>query len=114
MRSRATTADNSRRRLYGLSGIRTVTKSWRWAEHTSSVPGVSGTVRDLRRYTSVKYRDIIRTIERHGWHLVSQEGSHRQYKHPVKLGKVTIAGKPGLDVPPKTLNSILRQAGLKI
>jgi predicted RNA binding protein YcfA (HicA-like mRNA interferase family) len=40
-------------------------------------------------------------------------GSHRQYKHPRKTGTVTVAGKPSLDVPPGTLNSILKQAGLK-
>lgn len=40
-------------------------------------------------------------------------GSHRQFKHPTKSGTVTVAGKPGLDVPPETLNSIYKQAGLK-
>jgi len=39
--------------------------------------------------------------------------SHRQYKNPSKPGTVTVAGKPSLDVPPGTLNSILKQAGLK-
>lgn len=48
-----------------------------------------------------------------GWYVDSQEGSHRQLKHPSKPGKVTVAGKPSKDVPPKTLASILRQAGLK-
>ncbi|MHB9078990.1 MAG: type II toxin-antitoxin system HicA family toxin [Pirellulaceae bacterium] len=45
--------------------------------------------------------------------LVHQKGSHRQYKHPVKSGRVTVAGHPVDDVAPGTLNSILRQAGLK-
>ena len=45
--------------------------------------------------------------------LVAQKGSHRQYKHPAKSGKVTIAGKPTKDIPKGALNSILRQAGLK-
>jgi len=52
-------------------------------------------------------------IERDGWHLVRTKGSHRQYRHPLKHGTVTIAGKPNLDVPPGTLNNILKQAGLK-
>jgi len=52
-------------------------------------------------------------LEQDGWTLVRTKGSHRQFKHPVKSGTVTVAGKPGLDVPPGTLNSILKQAGLK-
>jgi predicted RNA binding protein YcfA (HicA-like mRNA interferase family) len=52
-------------------------------------------------------------IEGEGWRVVRQKGSHRQFHHPAKQGTVTIAGKPGMDVPPGTLNSILKQAGLK-
>ena len=48
-----------------------------------------------------------------GWFLVSTEGSHRQFKHAVKAGRVTVAGHGSDDVHPKTLNSILTQAGLK-
>ena len=61
----------------------------------------------------MKVREVIRLIEADGWAEVAQKGSHRQYKHPRKPGKVTIAGHPGEDVHPGTLNSILRQAGLK-
>jgi predicted RNA binding protein YcfA (HicA-like mRNA interferase family) len=61
----------------------------------------------------MKYREVIRLIERDGWKLVAQRGSHRQYEHPVKPGKVTVAGKPGLDVPRGTAANILRQAGLR-
>jgi len=57
-------------------------------------------------------RDLIRLIQEDGWHQVGQTGSHRQYKHPTKPGRVTIAGKLFLDLPPKTERSILRQAGL--
>jgi len=60
----------------------------------------------------VKVRQLIEWIERDGWYLVRTRGSHRQYKHPTKQGRVTIAGKPAHDVHPKTLNSVLRQAGL--
>ena len=58
-------------------------------------------------------RDVIKLIESDGWYLFNMKGSHRHFKHPVKRGKVTVAGKPSVDVPPGTLNSILRQAGLK-
>jgi len=58
-------------------------------------------------------REIIKIIEEDGWCLVRTRGSHRQYKHDVKRGLVTIAGKPVDDLAPGTLNSILKQAGLK-
>ena len=61
----------------------------------------------------MKVRDVIRMVERDGRRIVNQEGSHRQYKHPGKKGRVTIAGHPSMDVDPKTQNSILKQAGLK-
>jgi predicted RNA binding protein YcfA (HicA-like mRNA interferase family) len=58
-------------------------------------------------------REVIRLIQQDGWVLVRTRGSHRQFHHPTKPGTVTIAGAPGQDLHPKTLNSILRQAGLK-
>lgn len=58
-------------------------------------------------------REAIRTVQRDGWRLVATKGSHRQYRHPTKPGKVTIAGKLSKDLPPGTWNSILKQAGLK-
>ena len=61
----------------------------------------------------MKIRDIIKILEREGWFLVRTRGSHRQYKHRIKSGLVTIAGKPGDDLAPGTLNSIFKQAGLK-
>lgn len=61
----------------------------------------------------MKVGELIRLLEQDGWRLVRTRGSHRQYKHPNKPGAVTVAGKPSLDVPPGTLNSILKQAGLK-
>lgn len=51
-------------------------------------------------------------IEADGWRLVGQRGSHRQYKHPRKPGRVTIAGKPSDDLPPALWKSILIQARL--
>lgn len=60
-----------------------------------------------------KVRDVLRLLEQDGWFLVATRGSHRQYKHPAKPGRVTIAGQSGHDVAPGTLSSILKQAGLK-
>ena len=48
-----------------------------------------------------------------GWNLVATKGSHRQFKHASKRGRVTVPGKPSDDLAPGTLNSILKQAGLK-
>lgn len=48
-----------------------------------------------------------------GWYQVATRGSHRQFKHPTKPGRVTVAGKPSHDLAPGTLNSILKQSGLK-
>jgi predicted RNA binding protein YcfA (HicA-like mRNA interferase family) len=61
----------------------------------------------------MKVRDAIRLIEDDGWFQVATRGSHRQYKHPRKAGRVTVAGKPSDDLAPGTWNSILKQAGLK-
>ncbi len=61
----------------------------------------------------MKVKEVIRLIESDGWFQVAQVGSHRQYKHSVKTGRVTIAGKLSKDIPPGTLNSILKQAQLK-
>jgi predicted RNA binding protein YcfA (HicA-like mRNA interferase family) len=57
-------------------------------------------------------REMMKLVEADGWVQVGQVGSHRQYKHPVKPGRVTISGKPSQDVYPKMERSILRQAGL--
>jgi predicted RNA binding protein YcfA (HicA-like mRNA interferase family) len=61
----------------------------------------------------VKVRNAIKLIEDDGWSLVATRGSHRQYKHLVKPGRVTIAGKLSDELAPGTWNSILKQAGLK-
>jgi predicted RNA binding protein YcfA (HicA-like mRNA interferase family) len=58
----------------------------------------------------MKIRDVIKIIEDDGWYLVETKGSHRQYKHPTKLGRVTIAGHPNDDLAPGTLNSVFKQA----
>jgi predicted RNA binding protein YcfA (HicA-like mRNA interferase family) len=61
----------------------------------------------------MKVREAVRLIHDDGWFLVRTKGSHRQFHHPRKPGTVTIAGHPSVDIPPGTLNSILKQAGLK-
>jgi predicted RNA binding protein YcfA (HicA-like mRNA interferase family) len=60
----------------------------------------------------MKVREVLRLLADDGWVQTSQKGSHRQLEHPTKSGKVTVAGKLSDDVPPGTLKSILRQAGL--
>jgi predicted RNA binding protein YcfA (HicA-like mRNA interferase family) len=61
----------------------------------------------------MKIRDLIRLLEQEGWYQVRMKGSHRQFRHPSKPGTVTVAGKPSGDIPPGTLNAILKHAGLK-
>ncbi len=61
----------------------------------------------------MKVGEMLRLLRDDGWYLVTRRGSHRQFKHPSKSGRVTVAGKPSDDLAPGTLNSILKQAGLK-
>ena len=61
----------------------------------------------------MKVRDVLKRMAADGWVMKSQEGSHRQFTHPTKPGKVTVPGHPSDDVPRGTLNNILRRAGLK-
>jgi predicted RNA binding protein YcfA (HicA-like mRNA interferase family) len=63
----------------------------------------------------MKYRELIQKVEADGWYKERTVGSHLQFRHPAKPGTVTIAagGKLGKEVPPGTLNSVLKQAGLK-
>ena len=61
----------------------------------------------------MKVREVIRLVESDGWILAATRGSHRQYKHPKKPGRVTIAGHFSDDIRAGTLNSVLKQAGLK-
>lgn len=56
----------------------------------------------------MKVREVIALLEEDGWYLAKTKGSHRQFKHPTKPGKVTVSGKPSVDIPIGTLKSILR------
>lgn len=61
----------------------------------------------------VKVNEVLRLLQDNGWYVATTRGSHRQYKHASKSGRVTVPGKPSDEVAPGTLNSILKQAGLK-
>jgi predicted RNA binding protein YcfA (HicA-like mRNA interferase family) len=60
-----------------------------------------------------KVREAIRLVQRDGWYQVKSKGGHRQFKHPVRSGRVTISGRESDDLAPGTFDSILKQAGLK-
>jgi predicted RNA binding protein YcfA (HicA-like mRNA interferase family) len=61
----------------------------------------------------MKVREVVQMLEVDGWFLVATRGSHRQFKHAAKPGRVTVAGKQSDDLAPGTLNSILKQAQIK-
>jgi predicted RNA binding protein YcfA (HicA-like mRNA interferase family) len=62
----------------------------------------------------VKIRIVIKALEQAGWVLVTTRGSHRQFKHPLRPGRVTVAGRPSDDLAPGTLKSIARQSGVPL
>ncbi|HEY6320792.1 MAG TPA: type II toxin-antitoxin system HicA family toxin [Thermoanaerobaculia bacterium] len=61
----------------------------------------------------MKVGEVLTMLAKDGWTLARTRGSHRHFRHTTKAGTVTVAGKPSLDLAPGTLNSILKQAGLK-
>ncbi|MDJ0534253.1 MAG: type II toxin-antitoxin system HicA family toxin [Xenococcaceae cyanobacterium MO_207.B15] len=63
--------------------------------------------------TFMKVREVIKILEGDGWYLKRTRGSHRQYKHPMKSGTVTVSGKLSVDVPIGTLKSIWKQAQIE-
>ena len=76
------------------------------------IPGIPiAIVRSADKLTDVKYRDLLKQLKADGWEIVVIRGSHRQLKHPVKRGRMTVAGSPSDDIHPRTLKSIRRQAG---
>jgi len=60
----------------------------------------------------MKGREILKVLTNDGWYVIITEGSHRQLKHPNKPGRTTVSGHPSDEIHPKTLKSILTQAGL--
>ena len=63
--------------------------------------------------THINIRDVIRALKANGWVEVAQKGSHVQFKHPSRPGRVTVP-HPKRDLPLGTLRSIARQAGLRM
>jgi predicted RNA binding protein YcfA (HicA-like mRNA interferase family) len=61
----------------------------------------------------MKVRDVVRLLQADGWFEARTRGSHRQFMHATKSGRVTVPGKQSDDLAPETLNSILKQTGLK-
>lgn len=61
----------------------------------------------------MKVREVLKLLQADGWYRVKARSGHRQFKHPAKRGRVTVSGKLSHDLPPGTLNSILKQAGLQ-
>jgi len=76
----------------------------------TAYPTLARTGRKLLR---MKVKELIELLEADGWYQVRMKGSHRQFHHPTKKGTVTVAGKPNVDIPPSTLNSAFKQAGIK-
>lgn len=62
---------------------------------------------------TIKIKTVLRMLAEDGWTLAATRGSHRQFKHPTKTGRVTVAGKDSDDLASGTFNSILKQAKLK-
>lgn len=60
-----------------------------------------------------KVSEILKMLRDDGWELIQQQGSHRQFKHPTKKGKVTVNKKPNETLSQEILNSIFKQAGWK-
>jgi len=61
----------------------------------------------------MKVGEVLKMLRRDGWYRIKSRSGHRQSKHPVKLGRVTVSGKPSDEMPPGTLGSVLKQAGLR-
>lgn len=76
-------------------------------------PRVNAALARLLSFQWMKVSEVLRVLQADGWYLVAIRGSHRQFKHASKPGRVTVAGKPSDDLAPGTLNSIQKQAGLK-
>lgn len=67
----------------------------------------------LQTWQPMKVKEVLRLLYDDGWYVAVTRGSHRQFRHPVKSGRVTVAGKPSDDLAPGTLSSIFKQAGWK-
>jgi predicted RNA binding protein YcfA (HicA-like mRNA interferase family) len=84
-----------------------------YSSHTSRKAAGWAPSAPRRIIPRVKVSEILRLLSDDGWVIVATRGSHRQFKHPSKLGRVTVPGKPSDELAPGTLNSIRKQAGFK-
>ncbi len=84
-----------------------------WISQSMASTAFKNAGREFYANMPTKVTELLALIQADGWRLVRQKGSHRQYHHASKPGTVTVAGKGSVEVPPGTLNSILKQAGLK-
>jgi predicted RNA binding protein YcfA (HicA-like mRNA interferase family) len=102
--------------LAGAAAAARITASETAWTDTTVVPMRRGDNCPVRAQTDAaampKVSDAIRLVESHGWRWIRTRGSHRQYRHPDRSGRVTIAGRPSRELPPGTFRSILRQAGI--
>ena len=83
------------------------------SSQTGSSTGSFAAARSTCYAGAMKVAEVLRLLQDDGWYLVATRGSHRQFKHPSKPGRVTVPGKPSDDLAIGTLGSILKQAGLK-
>jgi len=67
----------------------------------------------ISKSKNMKVSGVLKILRDDGWQLVRTKGSHRQFKHPIKKGLVTVAGKPSDEINKGTLASIIKQAGMK-
>jgi len=82
---------------------------------TTSAPETNReSVADIRSALSMKVRELIRLLQNDGWYLVRTRGSHRQYKHAEKRGRVTVPGHLNDDIARGTLRSVLKQAEITL
>jgi predicted RNA binding protein YcfA (HicA-like mRNA interferase family) len=68
----------------------------------------------MPRLPRITAREARRAIERDGWYAVGTAGSHQQFKHATKAGRVTIPSHGSMTLDPRLLRSIIRQAGLTV
>lgn len=66
------------------------------------------------RLPRIAAAELMRALQRDGWEVKRQAGSHVQLKHPAKAGRITIAYHPGATIKPRILLSVLQQAGLTV
>lgn len=68
----------------------------------------------MTRLPRASAEDVLRALQRDGWRIARQKGSHAQLVHPAKPGHVTVAIHSRGTIRPRTLLSILEQAGLTV